>query len=101
MGIEKESKNLQTPRMTEQELEQDRNSHYDLQSLNKIPLPVQGEGKRAWRARVRAVATYDVGRLVDDHQAAQLRIRVSSPSRKAGAGKGGRHGFERVATGTR
>jgi hypothetical protein len=24
---------------------------------SKIPLPVQGEGKRAWRARVRAVAT--------------------------------------------
>src|SRR5260370_16684152 len=25
-----------------------------------IPLPVQGESKRAWRARVKAVATYDV-----------------------------------------
>src|ERR1700736_4706390 len=34
-----------------------------------IPLPVQGEGKRAWRARVRAASTYDVGRLVDNEQA--------------------------------
>jgi hypothetical protein len=32
-------------------------SRYRFCALTWIPLPVQGEGKRAWRARVRAVAT--------------------------------------------
>src|SRR5260370_37613406 len=33
-----------------------------LPALPKIPLPVQGEGKCAWRARVRAVATLPFNR---------------------------------------
>ena len=43
----------------------------------QIPLPLQGEGKRAWRARVRAGARYDVGRLIDDDQAAPWFVILS------------------------
>jgi len=35
--------------MTEQEIEQDRNCHYDLQSLDKIPRPRCGRGQAARR----------------------------------------------------
>jgi hypothetical protein len=64
-----------------------------LQSLSllfQIPLPVQGEGKRAWRARVRAASTQSLTYIFDLPRFARPRTSVGLACRLRREGVCGR-----------
>jgi hypothetical protein len=57
---------------------------FSLSLLFQIPLPVQGEGERAWRARVRAVSTQSLTCILVARSARRAHVRrasLSSPQR--------------------